>query len=186
VFAPLASPANASLPAPYLKIAKEYHLVSSASLPVEDADYQCSPLPEENESERIGTKTTARGPPPTMVPPGFVVRRGPCAATFPGPACRSWLGRDRLGQTTNPGADPVTTLASLPALYSFWVSQNAGLTPFAFYNPFDVASGQIGSNYDPTGNNTQGRVTVVFRGNWAQATDVARTNVQGLELVEVA
>jgi hypothetical protein len=39
---------------------------------------------------------------------------------------------------------------------------------------------------DPTGNNTQGRVTVVFRGNWAQATDVARTNVQGLELVEVA
>jgi hypothetical protein len=52
----------------------------------------------------------------------------------------------------------------LSALYSFWVSQNAGLTPFAFYNPFDVASGQqIGSNYDPTGNNTQGRVTVVFR-----------------------
>jgi hypothetical protein len=75
----------------------------------------------------------------------------------------------------------------LSALYSFWVSQNAGLTPFAFYNPFDVASGQqIGSNYDPTGNNTQGRVTVVFRGNWTQATDVARTNVQGLELVEVA
>ena len=75
----------------------------------------------------------------------------------------------------------------LLALYNFWVSQNAGLTPFAFYNPFDVASGQqIGSNYDPTGNNTQGRVTVVFRGNWAQATDVARTNVQGLELVEVA
>jgi len=61
------------------------------------------------------------------------------------------------------------------------------LTPFVFYNPFDVASGQqIGSNYDPTGSNTQGRVTVAFRGNWAQATDIARTNVQGLELVEVA
>ena len=29
----------------------------------------------------------------------------------------------------------------LSALYSFWISQNAGLTPFAFYNPFDVASG---------------------------------------------
>jgi hypothetical protein len=29
-------------------------------------------------------------------------------------------------------------------------------------------------------------VTVVFRGNWAQATDIARTNVQSLELVEVA
>jgi hypothetical protein len=50
-----------------------------------------------------------------------------------------------------------------------------------------VASGQqIGSNYDSTGNNTQGRVTVVFRGNWAQVTDIARTNVQGLELVDVA
>jgi hypothetical protein len=62
-----------------------------------------------------------------------------------------------------------------------------GLTPFAFYNPFDVASGQqIGSNYDSTGNNTQGRVTVVFRGNWAQATDIARTNLQGLGLIEVA
>src|SRR5271166_2004379 len=76
--------------------------------------------------------------------------------------------------------------AAKAALYNFWVGQNGGLTPFAFYNPFDVASGQqIGSNFDPTGNNTQGRVTVVFRGNWAQATDIARTNAQGLELVEV-
>jgi hypothetical protein len=77
--------------------------------------------------------------------------------------------------------------SALLALYNFWVSQNGGLTPFAFYNPFDVAAGQqIGSNYDPTGNNTQGRVTVVFRSNWAQATDLARSNVQALELVEVA
>jgi hypothetical protein len=77
--------------------------------------------------------------------------------------------------------------SALSALYNFWVSQNGGLMPFAFYNPFDVAAGQqIGSNYDPTGNNTQGRVTVVFRGNWSQATDIARTNVQGLELVETA
>ena len=75
----------------------------------------------------------------------------------------------------------------LSALYSFWVSQKGGLTPFAFYNPFEVTSGQqIGSNYDPTGNNTQGRVTVVFRGSWVQATDLARSNIQGLELVEVA
>jgi hypothetical protein len=28
-------------------------------------------------------------------------------------------------------------------------------------------------------------VTVVFRGSWAQVTDIARSNVQGLELVEV-
>ena len=75
----------------------------------------------------------------------------------------------------------------LSALYSFWDSQNGGLTAFAFYNPFDVVGGQpIGSNYDSTGNNTQGRVTVVFRGNWAQATDVARTNLRDVELIEVA
>jgi hypothetical protein len=75
----------------------------------------------------------------------------------------------------------------LSALYNFWVSQNGGSTAFCFYDPFDVTTGQqIGSNYDPAGNNLQGRVTVVFRGNWAQATDIARSNVQGLELVEVA
>ena len=77
--------------------------------------------------------------------------------------------------------------SALTALYNFWVAQNGGLTPFAFYNPFDVASGQqIGSNYDPTGNETQGRVTVVFRGNWSQASYITRSNVQELELVEVA
>lgn len=77
--------------------------------------------------------------------------------------------------------------SALLALYNFWVSQNGGLTPFAFYNPLDVAAGQqIGSNYDPTGNNTQGRVTVAFRGNWAQATGLARSDMQALELVEVA
>jgi len=79
------------------------------------------------------------------------------------------------------------TASALDALYDFWVSQNGGLTPFVFYDPFDVAAGQqIGSNYDPTGNGTQGRVTVVFRGDWAQSTDLCRSNVQGLELVEVA
>jgi hypothetical protein len=77
--------------------------------------------------------------------------------------------------------------SALSALYNFWVSQNGGLAPFAFYNPFDVTACQeIGRNYDPTGNNTQGRVKVVFRGNWTQATDLARTNLQGLELAEVA
>ena len=76
--------------------------------------------------------------------------------------------------------------AALATLYSFWVARNGGLTPFVFYNPFEPASGQpVGSNYDPTGASTQGRYTVVFRGNWAQATDVARTNVQGLGFVEV-
>jgi hypothetical protein len=77
--------------------------------------------------------------------------------------------------------------SALEALYNFFVSQNGGLTPFAFYNPFDVLAGQqIGSNYDSTGASTEGRVTVAFRGNWVQSTDPARSNVQGLELVEVA
>jgi hypothetical protein len=77
--------------------------------------------------------------------------------------------------------------ADLGTLYAFWVAKQGGLIPFAFYNPFEVAAGHdIGSNYDPTGNGTQGRLTVVFRGAWTQATDVCRTNVQGLELVEVA
>jgi hypothetical protein len=93
-----------------------------------------------------------------------------------------------LVQSAPNGVMPASLCTAFTELRESAQLQNhAGLTPFAFYNPFDVASGQqIGSNYDSTGNNTQGRVTVVFRGNWAQATDIARTNVQGLELVEVA
>lgn len=75
----------------------------------------------------------------------------------------------------------------LTALKSFWDGQNGGLTPFLFYNPFDVTPGQqIGSNYDPAGNSTVGRVTVVFRGNWSQSTGLARTDVPQIELVEGA
>jgi len=44
---------------------------------------------------------------------------------------------------------------------------------------------QIGSNYDPTGINTQGRVTVAFRGNWAQRTGLSRTDIAQIELAEV-
>ena len=75
----------------------------------------------------------------------------------------------------------------LSALYDFWGSQNGGLTPFAFYDPFDVASGQqIGENYDPSGNNTQGRLTVVFRNPVRnQSTGLARTDVPSIELIEV-
>jgi len=58
-------------------------------------------------------------------------------------------------------------------------ARQGGVAPPLFYN---VAEG----TYDATRNSTQGRATVVFRGNWAQATDIARTNLQGLELVEAA
>ncbi|MBZ5586558.1 MAG: hypothetical protein LAQ30_31110 [Acidobacteriia bacterium] len=75
--------------------------------------------------------------------------------------------------------------SALTTIYTFWAARMGG--PFAFYNPFDVADGaEPGSNYDPTGNNTQGRVTVAFRSDWAQSTGLCRTDVQGLELVEVA
>jgi len=99
------------------------------------------------------------------------------------------IQRSQLARTSRRTFRPNMRLnASLLAtLYTFLTSQNFGMTPFLFYDPFDVAVGQqIGSNYDATGNNTQGRVTVVLRGNWAQSTDVCRSNVQGLQLVEVA
>jgi hypothetical protein len=98
------------------------------------------------------------------------------------------IQRAQLAQTSRRTFRPNMRLnASLLAeLYSFLQSQNFGMMPFLFYNPIDVAAGQeVGSNYDPTGNNTQGRVTVVFRGNWAQTTDLARSDVQGIEMVEV-
>jgi hypothetical protein len=99
------------------------------------------------------------------------------------------IQRSQLAQTSRRTFKMAKRLSSslLEALYAFYVSQNGGLTPFAFYNPFDVLTGQqIGSNFDPTGENTQGLVIVAFRGNWAQATDLARSNVQNIELVEVA
>ena len=99
------------------------------------------------------------------------------------------IQRAQLAQSSRRTFRPNMRLdaTNLAALYTFLTTQNFGMTPFLFYNPFDVLSGQqIGSNYDATGANTQGRVTVVFRGNWAQSTDVCRSNVQSLQLVEVA
>jgi hypothetical protein len=99
------------------------------------------------------------------------------------------IQRLQLAQTSRRIFRPNMRLTAtlLSTLYTFLTGQNFGITPFLFYNPFDVLAGQqIGSNYDATGNNTQGRVTVVVRGNWAQMSDLCRTNVQGLQLVEVA
>jgi hypothetical protein len=99
------------------------------------------------------------------------------------------IQRAQLAQTSRRTFRPNMRLDSalLATLYTFLAGRNFGMTPFLFYNPFDVLAGQqIGSNYDATGNNTQGRVTVVLRGNWAQVSDLCRSNVQGLQLVEVA
>jgi hypothetical protein len=65
------------------------------------------------------------------------------------------------------------------ALKTFWDGQQGGVVPFVFYN-------LIEGTYDPTGNSVTGRYTVVFRSNWQQTTGLARTDVQSLELIEVA
>ena len=51
--------------------------------------------------------------------------------------------------------------------------------PFLFYNLVEVT-------YDSSGNSTQGRYTVVFRGNCSQSTGILQTEVPQLELIEVA
>lgn len=97
------------------------------------------------------------------------------------------IQRGQLAQTSRRTFHLAKRLSSadLATLYAFWIAQ--GVTAFYFYNPFEVLAGQdVGSNYDPTFANLQGLLTVVFRGNWSQATDVCRTNVQALQLVEVA
>ena len=65
------------------------------------------------------------------------------------------------------------------ALKAFWDGQQGGVTPFLFYN---LAEGA----YDATGNSTQGRYTVVFRGDWSQTTNLWRTDVPAIELIETA
>ena len=71
------------------------------------------------------------------------------------------------------------TAARAIALKAFWDGQQGGVVPFLFYN---LAEGA----YDATGNSTQGRYTVVFRGNWSQSTGLLRTDVPQIELAEVA
>ena len=71
------------------------------------------------------------------------------------------------------------TASRAAALKTFWDAQQGGVVPFLFYNLIEGA-------YDPTGNSTQGRYTVVFRGNWSQTTGMLRTDVPQIELIEVA
>jgi len=65
------------------------------------------------------------------------------------------------------------------ALKAFWDGQQGGVVPFLFYN-------LVEGPYDPTGDATTGRYTVVFRNNWQQTTSLARTDVPNVELIEVA
>lgn len=70
------------------------------------------------------------------------------------------------------------TAAAIATLKAFWDTHHGGVIPFLFYN---LAEG----TYDATGNSTQGRYTVVFRGNWSQMTSISRTDIPQIELAEV-
>jgi hypothetical protein len=77
------------------------------------------------------------------------------------------------------------TPAQISTLLNFWeVTVFGGHKPFYFYDPFAVLP--VGSSYDPTGNNSTGRVTVVFSGSWSQSVTIARTDIPSLTLLEVA
>jgi hypothetical protein len=89
--------------------------------------------------------------------------------------------RSQLAQTSRKRFNLAQRLtASLAAtLKAFWDAHQGGVVPFYFYNVIE-------GPYDGTGVATLGRYTVVFRGNWAQTTGMARTDVQSLQLIEVA
>jgi len=89
--------------------------------------------------------------------------------------------RSQLAQTSRKAFKLAQRLTAtrVIALKSFWDGQQGGVVPFLFYN---LAEGA----YDATGNSTQGRYTVVFRGNWSQTTGMLRTDVPQIELAEVA
>lgn len=89
-------------------------------------------------------------------------------------SCRTWKLSQRI------------STAALATLRTFWeTTVQGGAKPAYYYDPFD-AIGAIGSNFDATGVSTDGRVTVFFRGNWAEQTDMGRSVVPELFLVEVA
>lgn len=56
--------------------------------------------------------------------------------------------------------------------------------PFYFYDVF--AASPIGSNFDSSGVNTTGRITVNFQAQFAYAAQIQRVEAQDLLLVEVA
>lgn len=78
------------------------------------------------------------------------------------------------------------TAEALEELRAFYDEHDGGMTPFYFYDPYDVPAGdKIGSNYDPTGVSQVGRYTMRFEGGWSQTSGMARSEVN-LTLVELA
>jgi hypothetical protein len=87
------------------------------------------------------------------------------------------------------------TAAQLATLQSFYYAMQGGSGPpaytggaapaarFYFYDVF--AATPVGSNYDPTGANTTGRVVVFFRGQFSYTGQLQRVEVSDIALVEV-
>jgi hypothetical protein len=92
--------------------------------------------------------------------------------------------RSRLAQTPRRSfkLSKRLTASALASLKTFWDAHRD--VPFYFYYPMEGTP--VGSNYDPAGNCTTGRYTVVFRGGWAQEITLGRVNVPQIEMVEVA
>lgn len=69
-------------------------------------------------------------------------------------------------------------------LKTFYEGRGGGLMPFYFYDPF--AADPPGSNYDPTGAESVGRITAVFRNSsWSDSSNIARSET-GLEIAQIA
>jgi hypothetical protein len=87
----------------------------------------------------------------------------------------------QLGQTSRKSwkLSQRITASALAGLKTFFEAQQGGMTPFLFYNVFE-------GTYDPSGDSLTGRYTVVFRGNWQQTTEMQRSTIPQLDLIEVA
>ncbi len=92
--------------------------------------------------------------------------------------------RSRLAETSRKSwrISKRLTAAELQALRDFYDSRKGPTEPFYFYDPWDT-SPQF--SYDPTGEETFGRYTVRFEGNWNQSVDLGRVETE-ISLVELA
>jgi hypothetical protein len=72
--------------------------------------------------------------------------------------------------------------AELAALRDFYEARKGPTEPFYYYDPWDA---NPKFSYDPTGQQTQGRYTVRFEGEWSQSAGIGLIEVT-LELVELA
>jgi hypothetical protein len=88
-----------------------------------------------------------------------------------GTSRRSWKFAKRL------------TPSQLSTLRTFYQACNGNQVAFYFYDPWETSPLYGG---DPTGAATVGRHTVRFNSGWTQSSFPTRSDVDGLELLEIA